>query len=203
MLYHIDDSQYDNRWIFYKKKVISPNIINDIDNYISNKKNLTDALISDAKYDPNIRRTKIMWLKNEDEGIPPEVLSVYDEILNGVKMVNADMWNFNIFGLDILQYGLYEAGDNGFYDWHLDCQANCTLGTFLRKLTIVIGLSDYDEYAGGELKVKIVADEKENCFKLGIGDVCVFPSFLLHKVEPVEFGSRKTLVGWVMGPSFT
>ena len=203
MLYHIDDFHHDWRWVFYNKKVVSPDLINSVTNYVLDNKNKSeDALISNAKYDSNVRRTKIMWLKTESESIPPEILSVYDEILKGVKMVNADMWNYDIFGLDILQYSLYEENDRGHYDWHIDCPARCSLGSFLRKLTIVIGLSDDKDYMGGDLKVKLGVDENAHCYKLGMGDVCIFPSFLLHKVEPVESGIRKTLVGWATGSSF-
>ncbi len=206
MLYHIDDFRHDNRWIFHNKKVVTPDLINSVTNYVLDNKNKSiDALISNTtggKYDSNVRRTKIVWLHTEDERIPPEVVSVYDEILKGIKIVNADMWNYDIFGLDILQYSLYEGGERGFYDWHIDCPAKCSLGSFLRKLTIVIGLSDDEDYMGGDLKVRLGSDENAHCYKLGMGDVCIFPSFLLHKVEPVKSGLRKTLVGWATGSSF-
>ena len=204
MIYHINDYHYDQRWIFYDKKLVSSDLINSVTNYVlDNKNKLDDALIGvGSKYDSNVRRTKIMWLESENGGIPSEVISVYDEILKGVRMVNADMWNYDIFGLDTLQYSLYEEGERGHYDWHIDCPAKCSLGSFLRKLTIVIGLSDDEDYVGGDLKVKMGYDENQDCYKLGMGDVCIFPSFLLHKVEPVESGLRKTLVGWATGSSF-
>ena len=35
-----------------------------------------------------------------------------------------------------------------------------------------------------------------------IGDLVVFPSYVLHEVTPVTKGERNSLVCWVTGPSF-
>jgi PKHD-type hydroxylase len=35
-----------------------------------------------------------------------------------------------------------------------------------------------------------------------VGNVIVFPSFLLHGVEPVTSGKRRSLVAWMVGPWF-
>ena len=54
-----------------------------------------------------------------------------------------------------------------------------------------------DAYEGGELLInngQMVTTEK------GIGNVTIFPSFLLHKVNPVVSGNRYTLVSWISGP---
>jgi PKHD-type hydroxylase len=36
----------------------------------------------------------------------------------------------------------------------------------------------------------------------GLGLVCFFPSFLLHRVKPLTSGTRKSLVTWLAGANF-
>jgi PKHD-type hydroxylase len=35
-----------------------------------------------------------------------------------------------------------------------------------------------------------------------VGSVCVFPSFIQHRVTPVKMGTRYSLVGWFRGDMF-
>ena len=35
-----------------------------------------------------------------------------------------------------------------------------------------------------------------------MGTVIAFPSYVLHRVTPIESGTRKALVIWVAGPEF-
>jgi PKHD-type hydroxylase len=66
-----------------------------------------------------------------------------------------------------------------------------------RKLSLTVQLSDPAHYEGGVLQFmlnqKIVDAPKER------GTVIVFPSFMMHRVTPVERGVRRSLVGWVSG----
>ena len=127
-----------------------------------------------------IRRADVMWMLNQDDSIP-----------------------------SALQYTRYRAEERGHYDWHQDTCASCPPWGNVRKITFVIGLSNVEDYSGGLLEVnlngrisKTSSPHKPYQAKLGVGDVCIFPSFLSHRVEPVERGVRKTLVGWARGPSF-
>ena len=70
-----------------------------------------------------------------------------------------------------------------------------------RKLSFSLCLNQQgNDYSGGDFKIKTGAEE--DSVKLNKGDMIVFPSFILHKVEPVTEGVRKSLVGWVTGPKF-
>ena len=93
----------------------------------------------------------------------------------------------------MIQYSVYTEQEQGYYDWHVDMGPH-----HARKLSLVCHLSDPSEYEGGELQInssgRIIDTEK------GIGNVIIFPSYLLHRVTPVTRGVRKTLVLWVKGP---
>ena len=45
------------------------------------------------------------------------------------------------------------------------------------------------------------SDEK-HYVDIGKGSVLVFPPYIMHGVEPVEEGSRESVVGWITGPKF-
>lgn len=62
-------------------------------------------------------------------------------------------------------------------------------------LSFTVFLSPPDAYEGGSL----VIDEPgaERAFRLGAGEMLLYPSSTLHRVEPVTRGTRLVLVGWI------
>ena len=88
------------------------------------------------------------------------------------------------------QFNKYEI--NGHYDWHTDSGSGEIYED--RFCTIVIQLNN--DYDGGELLYKEI-DSDEIKFEKGIGNLCIFNSSLSHKVTPVTFGNRFTLVSWI------
>jgi PKHD-type hydroxylase len=134
------------------------------------------------------RLSEISWV---DEN--PETYWIYKRISEYAKIANEAMWNFDIWGYqDSLQYTKY-YGNGGHYDWHADLGP----GISNRKLSCVLQLSTPEEYDGGDLQMNpggnIVSVPK------GLGTLCFFPSFLLHRVTPLNSGTRKTLVTWLCG----
>ena len=69
-----------------------------------------------------------------------------------------------------------------------------------RKISITVQLSDPSEYEGGDLQIKINAGQSDT--PKGLGNVVIFPSYLLHRVTPVTKGLRRSLVLWITGPAF-
>ncbi len=62
-------------------------------------------------------------------------------------------------------------------------------------LSYTLFLSDPETYEGGAL---IVADTvEERAFRLQAGDMILYPSTSLHRVEQVTSGTRLAVVGWV------
>ena len=135
------------------------------------------------------RRTRI-------RSIPPDAEHtwIFQRLRQLVSMANQQAFHFQLnelMSVDVLEYS-----PDGYFDWHLD------LGTGIfatRKLSLITFLTPPDEYEGGNL-----------CFmdggaplRLAQGTTAIFPSYLLHKVEPVTGGTRFTLVSWAHGPSFS
>ena len=111
------------------------------------------------------------------------------------------MWELS--GLETAQYTVYEAG-GGHYTWHRDSGGpEVAPGAGLRKLSVVLALNDATEYEGGEFFLKNRMDDDHHVHELEkAGSVVVFPSHVLHTVQPVTKGTRRSLVGWVHGPRF-
>jgi PKHD-type hydroxylase len=134
------------------------------------------------------RVSDIAWLSNN-----PKTSWVYDRIADLAIKANSEMWNFDIWDFqDDLQYTSY-YGNGGHYDWHADLG----VGISNRKLSVVLQLSNADEYEGGELQMNtggsILNVPKEK------GLICFFPSFVLHRVKPLSSGLRRSLVTWLCG----
>jgi hypothetical protein len=137
-----------------------------------------------------------------------------------VQRANRENFLYDISNIDgeNMQYTLY--GPDEFYDWHLDeglselykpqaCGGRGdpdTVQDFLnasveqvRKLSVIVQLSDPDEYEGGNVEI---IDESGNPYIVPRtrGTVVVFDSRSKHKVHPITKGLRKSLVAWVIGP---
>lgn len=95
-----------------------------------------------------------------------------------------------------IQYTVYDT-EGSLYSWHYD---TCETNGLVRKLSISMCLSDPSEYEGGEFQIRI-RDGIET-FKMGRGEVIVFPSDCYHKVRKIRSGTRRSLVGWMGGPRF-
>lgn len=139
----------------------------------------------------NYRQSDIAWIEDN-----LETRWIYERMAELCKVANKNMWNFDIWGyLDSFQYTVY-YGDGGHYDWHADLGPKISN----RKISCVLQLSDPGEYDGGELELNpggsIMTVPK------GLGVLCFFPSFLLHRVTPLNSGVRKSLVNWFCGANF-
>ena len=141
--------------------------------------------------DPKTRSSKVSWILPN-----PEIHWLYQKLGDIIISMNSEGYNFDLYGFtEALQFTTYEPpGDH--YVFHID-KAN--RGP-VRKLSFVLQLTDPNEYEGGDLVYKI-QDEDAKVPK-SQGTICVFPSYILHKVTPVTKGKRQTLVGWLGGPNF-
>jgi PKHD-type hydroxylase len=78
------------------------------------------------------------------------------------------------------------------YGMHVD---DALMSGLRADLSYTLFLSDPGTYEGGALIVADTAEER--AFKLGAGDLILYPSTTLHRVEPVTSGTRLAVVGWV------
>ena len=78
------------------------------------------------------------------------------------------------------------------YGRHVD---NAWMAGGRSDLSWTLWLSEPDDYAGGALVLETPAGEES--FRLPAGHALLYPSTLLHRVEPVEAGERLVAVGWI------
>jgi PKHD-type hydroxylase len=162
-------------------------IVKNAKNYESQK-----ATIIGEDKENTIRKSNIKWLPVNDEWN-----WVYNRVSNQIMEANKALWQFNLHTIiDNIQYTEYE-GNGGHYDWHLDIGPRSINH---RKVSVVVQLSDPDDYVGGNLELH----PGSNSFAIprGKGTVVVFPSFLLHRVTPLTSGLRRSLVLWAGGEPY-
>lgn len=136
-----------------------------------------------------------------------------------VERANRENFLYDIRNIDgeSMQFTQYGVGE--FYGWHNDAGISChykpvSVGNhhegraqdylnekleLVRKLSFVVQLSDPDDYEGGNLQL-LAEDGKSYFAPRKRGTVIVFDSRTQHRVLKVTKGTRKSLVGWVVGP---
>ena len=141
----------------------------------------------DKKYD-KYRSCMVHYPK--DSSIISRVAKNYFRCLNG------QFWKYDLKNHFEFQLIKYDIGGN--YHWHCDYGIAPKRG-LSRKLSMSIQLTPPEEYHGGELQVVDYGNHTVN-ISTDLGTVIVFDSKLPHKVWPVVWGQRISLVGWANGP---
>ena len=122
-----------------------------------------------------------------------------------------------------MQYTRYEKGE--YYDWHNDSglsihfkpefnggvegasinNQNAHLDylnkqtEYVRKLSFTLQLSDPDDYEGGN--VQLINEANQNYIApRQRGTIILFDARTQHRVLKVTKGTRRSIVGWVVGP---
>jgi PKHD-type hydroxylase len=115
--------------------------------------------------------------------------------------VDANIFNFNFNITNLQQTEFLKYSKGMFYRPHTDISFDKNNSSHYRKLTIIIQLSDIDEYDGGEIEIFDDGFERYKVPKTK-GTIAVFPSYLTHHVKKITSGTRYSLVGWIVGPAF-
>ena len=145
------------------------------------------AVRSDHAY----RSSTISWLDiHRDKDI-------VDRLMQFVQSSNRTNFGTEIVGPYELQYTEYHGRAQGKYDWHQDVWLESSR-PFDRKLSVVVQLSDPEEYEGGAFEFFGLQQPGVNFAPRG--SMLIFPSFLQHRVLPVTKGIRRSLVSWIEGP---
>jgi len=108
---------------------------------------------------------------------------------------NRQAWKFDVTHSNQTDYLRYDK--DGHYKAHVD--------TFIkpddketRKLTVLVFLNN--DFEGGKL---FLQNGDEKIYPPQDPGTClVFPSFMMHGVEPVTKGIRRSIVTWLVGPWF-
>ena len=142
----------------------------------------------------DIRKSNIAWTTEQ---------WVADLVFKYMHIANKNSgWNFKIDAAERMQITKYNVG--GYYEYHFDGDG-CTkydtpennfINGKTRKLSMTIVLND--DYEGGEFQFFAETDFR----KEKTGTVIVFPSYMVHRVNPITKGTRYSLVAWFVGEPF-
>jgi len=144
---------------------------------------------------PNITKTsKVTFLSYEKikKYLQNAVLNCY--------ISNKERFGYKLFDYEeqFLHYNIYSSDNKGQYDWHTDSEEYFSLDI---KLTVLINVSE-EPYEGGQFKLNATGSPMEINELSNPGDMIMFKSHILHKVEPVTKGTRKSLTIFLKGPDF-
>lgn len=78
------------------------------------------------------------------------------------------------------------------YGLHVD---DALMGQTRTDISFTLGLTEIEQFEGGELVLEDSTGERS--WKLGRGDLLLYPSHFLHRVNPVRNGERLAMVGWI------
>jgi PKHD-type hydroxylase len=197
---------------YYFTKALTPKFCNDVIQYGKQqqeqlaktggfqKENLSKKELKNLK---KKRNSNVVWLDDR---------WIYKEIHPYIHEANRLAgWNFDWDFSESCQFTKYKL--NQYYDWHCDSWETpyntpneIQKHGKIRKLSVTCSLSDSSEYKGGELEFNFNNPEhskKRNIRQckeiLPQGSICVFPSFVWHRVKPVKKGTRYSLVLWNLG----
>ena len=159
---------------------------------IGNSLTFYDGVIDKNIMDESIRKSSTSWIPCSNDA-----QFIYDKLGYITRMLNGQFFEFDLYGfVEDLQFTVYQAeGDH--YEWHMD---KGNLNSSPRKLSLVLQLSDPEEYEGGDLQFMFGKDIFTAERKKGL--VYAFPSWVLHRVTPITAGTRKSLVCWLSGNKF-
>ena len=188
---------------------------NVVDKILSaGKKKLDDeghkANISDNSKVDIMRESKVCWFNEQ---------WLYDLLWPYLNIANKNAgWNFDYDISEEIQFTEYSK--SGHYNWHVDggsdhnsvyTKENTKWKNYygkVRKLSMTVNLSDKNDYEGGDLMFKLGSgfDGKEDTELCDVikkkGSIVVFPSFIHHKISPINSGNRYSLVMWTLGKPF-
>lgn len=124
---------------------------------------------------------------------------IYEKLRNIIIETNNELWNFNLYDFgEPIKFMEYNEYMNGHAALHCDISHQGV--SKYRKLTIIVQLTDNNDYEGGDLILQHY--EKPYIMPNIQGTIIIFPSFLLHEVKPVTKGIRNSLVAFAYGPPF-
>jgi predicted 2-oxoglutarate/Fe(II)-dependent dioxygenase YbiX len=135
-----------------------------------------------------------------------------------IERANRENFLYDIRNIDGESIQFTRYGEGQFYGWHNDAglathykpvsvgnRADGLAQDYLnekieliRKLSVVVQLSDPEDYEGGNFQI-MAEDGKSYFAPRQRGTVIVFDSRAQHRVTKVTKGVRKSLVAWVCG----
>ena len=154
---------------------------------VGNEQEKQDAgIFANSHGDEKVRKTQISWIRE------PWIDSTQEFYF---RDANSNVFGFLADLMPAAQFGTYKEGD--FYEWHYDVNWESDR-QYDRKLSIVIQLSDPNDYEGGVFEFQYPFEQPKGFEERG--SVLIFPSYITHRVTKITKGERKSLVNWLEGP---
>jgi len=185
------ESYYSQNYILWNE-CADTDMVNRID-ALGESLDTHEAMIGGAENSSMHIQTRVStlsWIHNNTES-----KFLFDFVIDKIDRINYHHYGMDLRGMESFQFTRYPVG--GHYAYHNDVIVR---DKSMRKLSVVMGLTDSSEYSGGNF---LLLPHGKDPVKLRFnrGDLLAFPSWIPHKVEPVTEGYRKTLVTWVYGPT--
>ena len=179
-----------NNFVWFES-TLAPYVITGLTAELKNyEENMIESQVSNGDVPKKLRNSRNMWI--------PQNHWVAGMLSHYVYGANREHWQYDLsYGIDngMIQYTYYDKGMH--YNWHVDYVMTPPNEPLSRKISFSLGISDIDDYEGGELSTKM--DRNERSYKLDKGEIFVFPSWMLHRVTPVTSGTRYSMVMWNLG----
>ncbi|MFS8981130.1 2OG-Fe(II) oxygenase [Cupriavidus necator] len=136
-----------------------------------------------------IRDCHLFWLPRNDE-----TEWIFSRLWEAARRFN-EAYQFELSPeMGMAQLTRYTPGQQ--YNWHMDLGPK---EASVRKISIVLQLSANKDMQGGGTEI-FYGDSIDNQLHADIGDVVVFPSFVMHRAAMITGGVRWSLVIWLTGP---
>ena len=175
---------------YYWNTVISSKNIKDINSLIKKHRDKKENknLAADTNKTSTVYPIKLKYLK--------DLLKIPMSLIIKGNRENYGYDVFDFYDEMVLNFNTYEK--NQEYDWHKDADESKFVDL---KLTALINVSDKN-FTGGEFSL-LSSKQPTSVPELDTpGSMIIFNSYILHKVNPVLNGIRKTLSIFITGPAF-
>lgn len=167
-------NQFELKWVDLFDHAYCQSVI---DHYNMDLQHLVQELDGDVSRD--------VYIKSID-------INNHQEILGAVLSANEEFFKFDLSYSAECYFAKYPTGSH--YDtMHMDCKPGLD-HKMQRKLSFSLILNE--EFEGGEFNVHQHKIEAKK------GRLLVFPSFLLHSVDPIIKGTRYCMFGFFLGPDW-
>lgn len=188
MWYLINQTDEQESWV-YAKQIFSKEQCEKI--IALGESLIPETALTFNGLNSDVRKSKVSWIYPSEKS---EWL--FRHMTDVITQLNSKFFKFDLTGFgEGFQFTKYEA-PGGKYEIHIDKSFKRNI----RKLSVVVQLSDPADYEGGELN--LVFSEKPVVMEKELGYLVAFPSYTLHGVQPVTKGTRYSLVAWLTGPAF-
>lgn len=143
--------------------------------------------------EPCNRACELRWVSEQSLDFAALFIRI-DVAVDAINKMYFDFLLDGPRGVREFQVADYVKGNDRF-ESHMDWNSQSEIK--LRKMTAVLQLSRPEECVGSQLEIAGANDwivpPKE------LGTLCIFPSFVYHRVTPVKVGRRRTLAAWYTG----